>query len=110
MTIGAVVAFLQYSKRFYRPLMDLSEKYNILQAAMASSERIFQLLDTKPSITAPPDPRPRPVALRGDVVFDGVRFSYKPGEEVLKGVSFRVPPGRDGRARRRDRRRESRRS
>ena len=47
MTLGAVVAFLQYSKRFYRPLMDLSEKYNILQAAMASSERIFQLLDAR---------------------------------------------------------------
>ncbi len=93
MTIGAVVAFLQYSKRFYRPLMDLSEKYNILQAAMASSERIFQLLDTKPSITAPSDPVPVPSPFAGDVVFDGVRFSYKPGQEILKGVSFRVPPG-----------------
>jgi ATP-binding cassette subfamily B multidrug efflux pump len=94
MTVGAVVAFLQYSKRFYRPLMDLSEKYNILQAAMASSERIFQLLDTTPAITAPPDPVPVPSPLAGDVAFDGVRFSYKPGQEVLRGVSFRVPPGR----------------
>jgi ATP-binding cassette subfamily B multidrug efflux pump len=93
MTIGAVVAFLQYSKRFYRPLMDLSEKYNILQAAMASSERIFQLLDTEPAVTAPPDPVPVPSPLVGEVVFDDVRFSYKPGQEVLKGVSFRVPPG-----------------
>ncbi|MGE5346335.1 MAG: ABC transporter ATP-binding protein, partial [Acidithiobacillales bacterium] len=93
MTIGAVVAFLQYSKRFYRPLMDLSEKYNILQAAMASAERIFQLLDTEPTITAPPDPVPVPSPLVGEVVFEGVRFSYKPGQEVLKGVSFRVPPG-----------------
>jgi ATP-binding cassette subfamily B protein len=94
MTIGAVVAFLQYSKRFYRPLMDLSEKYNILQAAMASSERIFQLLDTKPSLTAPAEPVPVPSPMRGEVLFDGVRFSYKPGEEILKGVSFRVPPGK----------------
>ena len=93
LTIGGVVAFLQYSKRFYRPLMDLSEKYNILQAAMASSERIWKLLDTFPKITAPPDPAPLPAPARGEVVFDDVRFAYKPGEEVLKGVSFRVAPG-----------------
>lgn len=93
MTIGAVIAFLQYSKRFYRPLMDLSEKYNILQAAMASSERVFQLLDTAPAVTAPPDPRPVPSPMRGEVAFEDVRFSYKPGEEILKGVSFRAEPG-----------------
>jgi ATP-binding cassette subfamily B multidrug efflux pump len=94
MTIGAVVAFLQYSKRFYRPLMDLSEKYNILQAAMASSERIFQLLDAEPAIQAPPDPVVLAGPVTGDVKFDDVRFDYKAGEEILKGVSFRVPPGR----------------
>jgi ATP-binding cassette subfamily B protein len=94
MTLGAVVAFLQYSKRFYRPLMDLSEKYNILQAAMASSERIFQLLDAQPAITAPADPVVPKGPLHGDVAFCDVRFSYKKGEEILKGVSFRVPPGR----------------
>lgn len=93
MTIGAVVTFLQYSKRFYRPLMDLSEKYNILQAAMASSERIFQLLDEAPSIAAPPFPAPVPRPLRGEIEFDAVRFAYKPDEEVLKGVSFRAEPG-----------------
>ncbi len=93
MTIGAVVTFLQYSKRFYRPLMDLSEKYNILQAAMASSERIFQLLDDPPAIAAPPSPAPVPRPLRGEIAFDGVRFAYKPGEEVLKGVSFHARPG-----------------
>jgi ATP-binding cassette subfamily B protein len=94
MTLGAVVAFLQYSKRFYRPLMDLSEKYNILQAAMASSERIFQLLDEKPAITAPPDPVAPPGPLRGEVAFENVRFAYTADEEILKGVSFAVPPGR----------------
>ncbi len=94
MTLGAVVAFLQYSKRFYRPLMDLSEKYNILQAAMASSERIFQLLDASPAITAPADPVAPKGLLRGDVAFEDVRFSYTVGEEILKGVSFHVPPGR----------------
>jgi ATP-binding cassette subfamily B protein len=93
MTLGSVVAFLQYSKRFYRPLMDLSEKYNILQAAMASSERIFQLLDQKPTIEAPADPLPVPAPFRGEVGFEEVRFSYKPGDEILKGVSFQVPPG-----------------
>ena len=93
MTIGAVVTFLQYSKRFYRPLMDLSEKYNILQAAMASSERVFQLLDEKPAIAAPAAPLPVPRPLRGEIDFDAVRFSYAPGEEVLKGVSFRAAPG-----------------
>jgi len=93
MTLGGVVAFLQYSKRFYRPLMDLSEKYNILQAAMASSERIFQLLDRAPAVTAPSDPAPLPDPFRGEVVFEQVRFSYTPDEEIVKGVSFRVPPG-----------------
>lgn len=92
-TIGAVVTFLQYSKRFYRPLMDLSEKYNILQAAMASSERIFQLLDEAPSIAAPASPTRVPKPLRGAIEFDRVRFAYKPDEEVLKGVSFRAEPG-----------------
>jgi ATP-binding cassette subfamily B protein len=93
MTIGAVVTFLQYSKRFYRPLMDLSEKYNILQAAMASSERIFQLLDEAPKIAPPTVPAPVPRPLRGEIEFDHVRFGYKPDEEVLKGVSFRAEPG-----------------
>jgi ATP-binding cassette subfamily B protein len=94
MTLGAVVAFLQYSKRFYRPLMDLSEKYNILQAAMASSERIFQLLDARPAIAVPEHPVVPEEPLRGDVAFEDVRFSYTAGEEILKGVSFLVPPGR----------------
>lgn len=93
MTIGAVVAFVQYSKRFYRPLMDLSEKYNILQAAMASSERIFKLLDTEPRIVAPKDPVPVPDPFRGEVALTGVHFGYKEGEDVLKGVTFTARPG-----------------
>ena len=56
-TFGALVAFIQYAQRFYRPIMDLSEKYNILQGAMASSERIFNLLDTEPQIKDPAEPR-----------------------------------------------------
>jgi ATP-binding cassette subfamily B protein len=93
LTVGGVVAFLQYSKRFYRPLMDLSEKYNILQAAMASSERIFQLLDVPPSVVAPENPVVPEGLVRGEVAFEDVRFSYKEGDEILKGVSFHVAPG-----------------
>ncbi len=94
MSVGAVVAFLQYSKRFYRPLMDLSEKYNILQAAMASSERIFKLLDSAPRIAPPADPTAVPEPFRGDVVFEGVKFGYNPGEPVLKGIDFHAEPGK----------------
>src|SRR6202453_3114450 len=56
-SIGVLVAFIQYSQRFFRPIQDLSEKYNILQAAMAASERVFKLLDTPPELQTPADPR-----------------------------------------------------
>jgi len=92
MTFGALVAFIQYAERFYRPISDLSEKYNILQSAMASSERIFQLLDKRPEITGPPAPKPVP-ASASEIVFDHVTFAYVPGETVLHDVSFRVAPG-----------------
>ena len=92
MTFGALVAFIQYAQRFYRPIRDLSEKYNILQGAMASSERIFTLLDRVPGIRDPKEPTAVPEG-PAEVVFDDVRFSYNPGEEVLHGVSFRVAPG-----------------
>jgi ATP-binding cassette subfamily B protein len=91
-SLGALIAFLQYAQRFYQPLSDLSERYNTLQGAMASSERIFRLLDTPVGIQSPPAAYAPPV-VRGRVEFDRVRFSYKPGEPVLKGVSFRVEPG-----------------
>ena len=91
-SIGALIAFLQYAQRFYQPLSDLSEKYNILQAAMASSERIFRLADT-PVAIATPEGAYGPAVVRGEIEFDDVRFSYKEGEPVLKGVSFHVAPG-----------------
>jgi len=92
MSLGVLVAFLQYAQRFYQPLADLSEKYNILQGAMAASERVFDLLDTEPEVVDSTDPwRPREVA--GGVSFDDVRFSYKKGEPVLRGVSFAIEPG-----------------
>ncbi|HEY0555511.1 MAG TPA: ABC transporter ATP-binding protein [Thermoanaerobaculia bacterium] len=91
-SIGALIAFLQYAQRFYQPLSDLSEKYNVLQSAMASSERIFRLMDTPVTISSPAAPFD-PETVRGDIEFDDVRFAYKEGEPVLKGVSFRVRPG-----------------
>ena len=91
-SLGALIAFLQYAQRFYQPLSDLSEKYNILQGAMASSERVFRLLDTPVPIESPPAAY-APREVRGAIELDGVRFSYKPGEPVLKGISFAVRPG-----------------
>ncbi len=91
LTLGVVVAFLQYGLRFFRPIQDLSEKYNILQSAMASSERIFRLLDTEPRVVAPAEPRPAPASSR--IEFDGVWFAYKDEEWVLKDVSFTIEPG-----------------
>ncbi len=100
-TIGIVVAFMQYAQRFFRPIQDLSEKYNILQGAMASSERIFKLLDTPVEITSPPQPN-RTVG-NGRIEFDHVWFSYHPLPEeaatveqhdwVLRDVSFTIAPG-----------------
>ena len=92
LSVGALVSFLQYAQRFYQPLADLSDKYNILQAAMASSERIFRLLDTVPAIVSPANAY-APAVVRGEVEFAQVDFSYVPGEPVLRGLSFRAAPG-----------------
>ena len=93
LSIGALVAFIQYTDRFWRPISDLSEKFNILQAAMASSERIFMLLDTPPQIVAKPQAH-APVRLEGRVAFEEVSFAYNPGEWVLREISFEVAAGR----------------
>ena len=90
-TLGVVVAFLQYGLRFFRPIQDLSEKYNILQGAMASAERIFKLLDTQSEILPSPSPRPAPASAR--IEFDGVWFAYKGEDWVLRNVSFTIEPG-----------------
>jgi ATP-binding cassette subfamily B protein len=92
LTFGSLVAFIQLAQRFFRPISDLSEKYNIMQSAMASSERIFKLLDTEPEIVAPPNPR-RLGRVRGDIVFDHVWFAYKGEEYVLRDISFEVKAG-----------------
>lgn len=93
LTVGALVAFVQYSERFWRPIADLSEKFNILQAAMASSERIFTLLDTEPRVVSPPVPL-RLTPVRGRVAFEDVSFAYQDEDYVLRDVSFTVEPGR----------------
>ena len=108
LTVGTVAAFLQLSRRFYQPLQDLAEKFNILQTAMASSERIFLLLDTEPAADAvahrdAPERRNVPVTVQ----FEDVWFAYDVGhvarietdkpvapEWVLRGVSFTAEPGR----------------
>ena len=92
LTIGALVAFIQYSQRFFRPISDMSEKFNVLQAAMASSERIFALLDEPIAVRSPAAPVRRGVAA-GHIAFEGVWFAYKGDDYVLRDVSFEVKPG-----------------
>ncbi|MGO9895184.1 MAG: ABC transporter ATP-binding protein [Bryobacteraceae bacterium] len=93
LTLGVVVAFLQYGLRFFRPIQDLSEKYNILQAAMASSERIFKLLDTEVELPSPAAPRSVPAAI-APIEFKHVWFAYQKEDWVLEDVSFTIAPGR----------------
>jgi ATP-binding cassette, subfamily B, multidrug efflux pump len=104
LTLGSLVAFLQYSQRFFRPISDMSEKFNVLQAAMASSERIFKLLDTPVKIGAgqPLDLRHRAGAglqarperpRTGSIAFEDVSFAYNETDYVLRHVSFQVAPG-----------------
>ena len=93
LTLGVLVAFLLYAQRFFRPISDMSEKFNILQSAMASSERIFALLDTPVEVRSPTKPTPRPAPARGRLEFDGVWFAYVDDNYVLRDVSFVVEPG-----------------
>lgn len=92
LTLGVLVAFFQYGLRFFRPIQDLSDKYNILQSAMAASERIFKLLDTKPEIVSPAGAQPFPDGSVG-IEFDHVWFAYNGEDWVLKDVSFEISPG-----------------
>ena len=116
LTVGVLAAFLQLVRRFFRPLQDLSEKFNILQSAMASSERVFALLDERETVRDPAAPRRLARPVRGAVAFEDVWFRYpqsarggegRPGAAegpagegapddgwVLRGVSFTADPGR----------------
>lgn len=92
LTIGALVAFLSYASRFFVPIRDISEKYNILQSAMAASERIFAILDEQVAVRDPEQPVMLP-AVRGKVEFRDVWFAYNPDDWVLRGISFTIQPG-----------------
>jgi ATP-binding cassette subfamily B protein len=109
-TFGVVAAFIQYADRFYQPVRDLSEKYNVFQSAMVASERIFELLDTPSAVPEPGGAGGPPAAaaaasvtgpaaarregrLRGEVTFENVWFAYRGEDWVLRDVSFRVEPG-----------------
>jgi ATP-binding cassette, subfamily B, multidrug efflux pump len=107
LTLGSLVAFLQYSQRFFRPISDMSEKFNTLQAAMASSERIFALLDTPVEIqnrvdgqgtglrfgSASRDIQPGSGRRAARIAFEHVTFAYVEGEPVLRDISFVIEPG-----------------
>lgn len=92
LSLGSLVAFIGYIQMFFKPIRDISEKYNIMQSAMASMERIFGLMDQKEVIQEPIIPK-RPVRSEGHVEFKNVSFSYNDGFPVLKGVSFEIKPG-----------------
>lgn len=95
LTVGVLAAFIQYTRRFFQPLQDLSEKFNLLQSAMASSERVFVLLDEPVTVAEPAAPRRLASPVRGEVRFEGVWFRYRTeGPWVLRDISFTASPGR----------------
>lgn len=92
LSIGVLIAFIQYTEMFFRPIRDLSEKYNIMQTAMASSERVFKLMDDDTFIYDPPKPV-KINGLNGKIEFKNVYFAYNEDDYVLKNVSFSINPG-----------------
>jgi len=92
LTIGTLFAFIQFNEQFFRPIRDLSEKYNIMQTAMASSERIFKLLDNKTFVKNPENPV-HLENIKGSIDFKNVWFAYNSDEYVLKDISFSINPG-----------------
>jgi len=91
--LGVLIAFLQYLQKFFEPIRDLAEKFNIIQTAMASSERVFELLDTPEEIQNPSQPVSPARKIRGEVEFKNVWFAYKGDEYVLKDISFSIRQG-----------------
>ena len=92
MTLGTLLAFWQLLDQFFRPIQDLSEKYNILQSAMASSERVFRLLDTEATIVDPAHPVALP-SVRGEITMENVSFAYNEGDWILRDVDFKISAG-----------------
>lgn len=91
-TLGVLISFLEYIRRFFFPLQEISQQWNVLQGALAGAERTFELLDQQPDLEDAPDAVELP-AVEGEVEFDGVTFGYDPDEPVLRDVSFRVGAG-----------------
>jgi ATP-binding cassette, subfamily B, multidrug efflux pump len=92
LTLGALVAFIQYSQQLFQPIRDISDKYNVLQAAVVASHRIFKTLD-QPIAVLPPEKAVKAERARGRIEFQNVWFAYKDDDWVLKDVSFTVEPG-----------------
>jgi len=92
LTIGTIFAFLQFTEMFFRPIRDLSEKYNIMQTAMASSERIFKLMDNQTFIKNPDNPI-KLNTVSGEIEFKDVCFAYNDEDYILKNISFKINPG-----------------
>ena len=92
LTIGALVAFIQYSQQLFQPIRDISDKYNVLQSAIVASHRIFKTLDLPVAVTTPDAPKKTGRA-QGRVEFRNVWFAYKEEDWVLRDVSFAVEPG-----------------
>jgi ATP-binding cassette subfamily B protein/subfamily B ATP-binding cassette protein MsbA len=92
LTTGTLIAFVLYIERFFEPIRELAQRYNIFQATMAASERIFNLLDSKPDLKDAPDAKPLP-PIEGRVVFDDVTFGYKEDELVLQDIDLEAAPG-----------------
>ena len=91
--VGVMVAFLFYIQRFFDPIRSLTMQYSVLQRAMASGQRIAEVLDVPVDIKDKPDARPLPRDMDGSVEFRHVTFGYRPGQPVLKDISFKVEPG-----------------
>ena len=92
LTFGVLVAFISYAQRFFGPVLGLGGKYAVFQSAMASAERIFQLLDTQPTIASTP-PKSDTSTLTGEIEFKNVWFAYNADNYVLRDVSFKIKPG-----------------
>lgn len=90
---GVLYAFIGYAQQFFQPINDIADKYQILQSAMAASERIFQVVDTPQEVIDQEAARPLPSDLRGEVRFENVSFAYLPDEWVLRDLSFTIQPG-----------------
>ncbi len=94
MTVGELILFVSLLERFFQPIKDLSEKFNLVQSAIAASERLFKLVDEEPAITDPETPAAAP-AFAHSIEFDDVWFAYNEEDWVLKGVSFRIEKGQN---------------